>query len=178
VLAVPCNTAHAFVPALVADAGLELVSIVDVTAAAIAEDGARTVGLLATTGTLRSGLYSAALGERGVAMINPDRGGQLQVMNTIAGVKGGRAGPAEADALPSVARRLAARRAEQDVAACTELVLAVHVGELDLPLVDPARLLARRIVELVAVEPVSSSCWLEDRLEAGQGAVRPLGTRC
>ncbi|TCN35489.1 aspartate racemase [Kribbella orskensis] len=178
VLAVPCNTAHAFVPALAADAGLELVSIVDVTAAAIAADGARTVGLLATTGTLRSGLYSAALGERGVAMITPGTGDQQQVMNTIAAVKGGRAGPAEAHALTSVARRLTARGAEQVVAPCTELVLAVHAGELGLPLVDPARLLARTIVELVAMEPIPSSCWLEDRLEAGQGDVRPLGARC
>jgi aspartate racemase len=152
-LAVPCNTAHAFVPALAADAGMRLVSIVDVTAEAIAASGVDVVGLLATTGTVRSCLYADALEERGVAVIAPDKADQQLVMNTIAAVKAGSCGPADAPALAAVARRLAARGAEQVVAGCTELVLAVPEGDLSLPVIDPARLLARRIVELVTLDP-------------------------
>jgi aspartate racemase len=151
-LAVPCNTAHAFVPVLAAEVGMQLVSIVDVTAATIAAGGVRRVGLLATTGTVRSGLYADALGERGVAVMAPEAGDQQLVVNAIAAVKAGRAGPAEARALAAVARRLAARGAEQVVAACTELVLAVGNGDLGLPMVDPARVLARSIVEIVTLD--------------------------
>ncbi|TCO19695.1 aspartate racemase [Kribbella steppae] len=150
-LAVPCNTAHAFVPALAAEAGMRLVSIVDVTAETIASSGVRVVGLLATNGTVRTGLYAEALAERGVAVIEPDPGDQQLVVNVIASVKAGRVGPVDARALTAVARRLAARGAEQVVAACTELVLAMNEGDLGPPVVDPARLLARRMVEIVTL---------------------------
>jgi aspartate racemase len=80
-LAARCNTAHAFVPTLAAEAGMQLVSIVGVTAEMIAAGDARTVGLLATTGTVRSGLYADALAEQGVAVVTPQTGDQQLVMN-------------------------------------------------------------------------------------------------
>ncbi|SEM46681.1 aspartate/glutamate racemase family protein [Nonomuraea pusilla] len=148
VLAVPCNTAHAFVPALADEAGIELVSIIEVTADALAADGVRAAGLLATSGTLRSGLYAGALRRRGVTALEPGEAGQRQVMAAIAAVKAGHAGPEHGRALEDVARTLAARGAERIVAACTEIVLSLDGSGLPVPLVDPARLLAGRIAAL------------------------------
>ncbi|NUS06484.1 MAG: aspartate/glutamate racemase family protein [Nonomuraea sp.] len=143
VLAVPCNTAHAFVPRLAEEAGLELVSIVEVTAAALAADGVRAAGLLATTGTLRADLYGPALRRHGITPIEPDEPGRRQVMAAIAAVKGGHAGPEHRAALADQARTLSARGAGRVVAACTEVVLALDPALVPVPLVDPARLLAR-----------------------------------
>ena len=143
-LAVPCNTAHAFVPPLARAAGMQLVSIVDVTADELAADGVQAVGLLATTGTVRSRLYADALAQRGIATIEPEAVDQDRVMAAIVAVKAGRSGPAHTETLAEVSRTLAARGAQRVVAACTELVLALD-GEL---VVDPARLLARRVVDL------------------------------
>ncbi|WP_217370722.1 cysteate racemase [Nonomuraea antri] len=148
VLAVPCNTAHAFVPRLAAEAGLELVSIVEVTADALAAAGVRVAGLLATTGTLRADLYGRALRRRGVTPIEPDAAGQRQVMAAIAAVKSGGTPQATGPglALAEVAASLAARGAERVVTACTELVLALDAARVPVPVVDPARLLAGRVV--------------------------------
>ncbi|MEV5703693.1 amino acid racemase [Actinoallomurus sp. NPDC052274] len=148
VLAVPCNTAHAFVPRLADEAGLELVSIIEVTADALAADGVRGVGVLATSGTLRAGLYADALRHRGVAVIEPDEPGQRQVMAAIGAVKSGGAGPAHRRALAEVCRSLTDRGAERIVTACTELVLALDGTGVPVPVVDPARLLARRVADL------------------------------
>ncbi|MFI7421725.1 aspartate/glutamate racemase family protein [Nonomuraea sp. NPDC049684] len=148
VLAVPCNTAHAFVPRLAEEAGLELVSIVEVTAAALAADGVRTAGLLATTGTLRADLYGPALRRHGVTPIEPDEPGQREVMAAIAAVKGGRAGREHADTLAAQARSMAARGARRVVAACTEVLLALDPDTVPVPVVDPARLLAREVVRV------------------------------
>lgn len=145
VLAVPCNTAHAFVPRLARQAGIQLVSIVETTVDAIVADGAPTVGLLATTGTLRSRLYTDALQRRHVAVVEPDPADQERVMAAILAVKGGRAGPTHQQALADVSLRLAQRGAKCLVAACTELVLALGTGA-PIPVFDPARLLARRVV--------------------------------
>jgi aspartate racemase len=149
-LVVPCNTAHAFLPALARDAGMRFVSIVDVAAEVVAADGTKSVGLLATTGTLRSRLYADALEARGVATLEPDVDDQALVMETIARVKAGDAGPADAHALAAVSQALADRGGEQIVAACTEIVLALGSCDVSLPVVDPARLLADRIVEIFA----------------------------
>lgn len=148
-LAVPCNTAHAFVPPLARAAGLQLVSIVEVAVDHIARAGVTTAGLLATTGTVRSRLYADALARRGVATIEPDEHGQTRVMEAIAAVKAGRAGPAHAQSLVEVSQALATRGAQRVIAACTELVLALGETPAGPPVVDPARLLAQRLVALV-----------------------------
>ncbi|MGV9778308.1 aspartate/glutamate racemase family protein, partial [Streptosporangium sp. NPDC003464] len=148
VLAVPCNTAHAFVPHLAEEAGLELVSIIEVTADALAAGGVRAAGVLATSGTLHAGLYARALRRRGVAVVEPDRLGQQHVMAAIGAVKGGGVRPAHRRALAEVSRSLADRGAERIVTACTELVLALDGSRVPVPVLDPARLLARRVVEV------------------------------
>ncbi|MGW0483949.1 aspartate/glutamate racemase family protein [Nonomuraea sp. NPDC003214] len=145
VLAVPCNTAHAFVPRLADEAGLELVSIVEVTADALAADGVTAAGLLATAGTLHSGLYADALRGRGVAPLEPSGDEQERVSAAIAAVKAGAVTPAHRRALAEVARALADRGAERVVAACTEIVLALDSRLVPVPVLDPARLLARRV---------------------------------
>ncbi|WP_197093398.1 aspartate/glutamate racemase family protein [Nonomuraea sp. SBT364] len=145
VLAVPCNTAHAFVPRLADEAGLELVSIVEVTADALASAGVTAAGLLATSGTLHSGLYADALGERGIAAVEPSAGEQRQVSAAIAAVKSGAVTAGQRAALAEVARSLAGRGAERVVAACTEIVLALDSHRVPVPVLDPARLLARRV---------------------------------
>jgi aspartate racemase len=147
-LVVPCNTAHAFLPALARDAGMRFVSMVDVAADVIAAEGTKSVGLLGTTGTLRSRLYADALEARGVATLEPHADHQGLVTQAIAAVKAGDSGPADADALAAVSRVLAERGAEQIIAACTEIVLALGGRDVRLPIVDPARLLARRVVEI------------------------------
>ncbi|MEU9832359.1 amino acid racemase [Streptosporangium sp. NPDC048047] len=155
VLAVPCNTAHAFVPRLAEEAGLELVSIIEVTADALAADGVRAAGVLSTSGTLHAGLYAGALRRRGVTVIEPDEPGQRQVTAAIAAVKGGGARPAHRRALAELSRSLADRGAERIVTACTELVLALDRPLVPVPVLDPARLLARRLVEMALGAPAA-----------------------
>ncbi|WP_329262405.1 aspartate/glutamate racemase family protein [Actinoallomurus sp. NBC_01490] len=157
VLAVPCNTAHAFVPRLADEAGLELVSMIEVTADALTADGVRAAGVLATSGTLRAGLYADALRRRGVAVIEPDEHGQRQVMAAIRAVKGGDADPAHRRALTEVSRSLTDRGAERIVTACTELVLVLDDSGVSVPVIDPARLLARRVAAVALGREVRSS---------------------
>ncbi|WP_327089270.1 amino acid racemase [Nonomuraea sp. NBC_01738] len=144
VLAVPCNTAHAFVPRLADEAGLELVSIVEVTADALAAAGVTAAGLLATTGTLHSDLYGDALRKREIDPIEPTPDQQDQVSAAIAAVKAGALTPAHRAALADVAGSLLDRGAEQVIAACTEIVLALDGDRV----IDPARLLARKVAAI------------------------------
>lgn len=147
ILAVPCNTAHAFVPDLAKKAGIQLISIVDVTAEMISKQGITSVGLLATTGTVHSGIYTTAIRHRGIVTITPSDAQQEEVMAAIQSVKAGTAGPEAAEVLTKVTASLTSRGAQAVVAGCTEIVLALDNSETPIPVIDPSELLARSVVD-------------------------------
>lgn len=148
-LVLPCNTAHTFTEEIQQAVGIPLVSIVEET---IAEARRRVPGLeraavLATTGTLRSGVYHHALEERGVTPLAPDEEDQALVMRVIyEQVKAGR--PVELPVLEGVVDRLAQQGAQVVLLGCTELsVVAQDAGLLaDARYVDSLDVLARATI--------------------------------
>lgn len=75
-LAYPCNTAHYFLHRATADElplAVPLVDMIAETVRAAVDVGCRRVGLLATTGTIRTGLYQDALTARGLDVVLPAR---------------------------------------------------------------------------------------------------------
>ena len=68
----PCNTAHYFLPRLEPLTKLPFLSMIQAAANACRDRfPGRTVGILATTGTLSAGLYQEALAGRGVPFLVP-----------------------------------------------------------------------------------------------------------
>lgn len=133
VLAMPCNTAHAWADAIVAAAGdVPFLDLIGTTVAATRArlPGVRAVGLLATDGTLAAGLYDRAYAADGVRALAPDPEDQRRAMAAIYAVKRGGDLVAAAADLRAVAARLAAAGAEAVVAACTEVPLLLHDGDV------------------------------------------------
>lgn len=153
-LAVPCNTAHAFVPEIAAAVGLPLVSIIDTTADAVASRHPARVGLLATSGTVASRLYHNAIEPHGVQVLTPGPAAQAQVMTAIQAVKSSDTATA-APLLASAAADLIEAGAELLIAGCTEVVLALP--EPTRPVLDPAQLLAERVVALATTDALNPS---------------------
>lgn len=159
---VACNTAHLFLDRLRNESPLPIVSLIEVTAdeaARIAPGG--TVGLLATSGTLRSRLYHDPLEARGLRPVSPfdlERGETLQRRNVMAPIYGPwvdgrhRGGGIKSDGGSEEARALleqaagwlvAEGGADVLIAGCTEIPLALEGAEVaGRPLLDPAALLA------------------------------------
>lgn len=162
-LVMPCNTAHAFADAIVAAApGTPLLSLIDaaVTSARRSVPGLRSVGLLATRGTLQARLYDDAFEAVGVSVVTPSEGDQRLVDEVIAAVKGGRSGNAERAALQAVALRLTEAGAAAVVTACTELPLVLRNGDLAGPqgpvpvVASTDALVARTVAVALGQEPV------------------------
>ncbi|MYB17878.1 MAG: aspartate/glutamate racemase family protein [Holophagales bacterium] len=163
---VACNTAHLFLERLREESPVPILSLIEVTAdeaARIAPSG--SVGLLATSGTLRSRLYHDPLEARGLQPVSPfdlEDGERLQRRNVMEPIYGPwvdgrhRGGGIKTDGGSEAARALleeaAARlvdEAEVDVlvAGCTEIPLALEGAEVaGMPLLDPAALLAKAAV--------------------------------
>lgn len=125
VVAVPCNTAHAFIGGLGARIGVPVLDMVDETAAvAVArQPGPEAVGLLATDGTLLAGLYHEAFAKRGVPLLVPEPRDQARVMRAIRAVKAGDLGVRQRREAVDLFNGLVARGADVVVLGCTELPL-------------------------------------------------------
>jgi aspartate racemase len=163
-IAIPCNTAHAFVERLRPGLSIPIVDMLDATAEHLREalPPGTPVGLLATSGTVQSGLYATALARVGLALQVPDAAHQALVMQAIygpAGVKAGHTTGACATQLQQALAHLVRRGARAVILGCTELPLviaaAAHrtVGPHRVPVVDPTELLARRCVQLAGGPP-------------------------
>ena len=149
-IAVPCNTAHAFLPAVADRVGVPIVHMIDQASRRIASMNprVRTAGLIATTGTVQAGLYQEWLTKAGIELLVPHPPAQAEeVMPAIRAIKAGTTVPGT---LAAVARRLLERGAEVIIAGCTEVPLGLHPDELPVPLVDPAQVLAEAVVARIS----------------------------
>ena len=159
VIAIPCNTAHAFVRRLQPHLSIPIVNMLSETVAYIRRHyaGSRKVGLLATTGTVRSRVYHEAAEGSGLEILVPDAVHQAKVMNAIYGEKGVKAGftdgECKVDLLAALAH-LVERGAEVAILGCTELPLglaqdeAFEIAGRRVVLLDPTEILARKCVAL------------------------------
>lgn len=147
VIAIPCNTAHAFVPRIADHVGLPIVHMIGEVARHLTtlRPTVRTTGLLATTGTVHAGLYQEWLDRYGIRLALPDPGQQNEVMAAIRAVKAGNRGAATAS-LAAAARQLTGQGAQAIIAGCTEIPLGLPADAVDVPLVDPAVILAQALV--------------------------------
>lgn len=156
-IAIPCNTAHAFVERIQPSLTIPIVNMLTCTADYLREafPGVREVGVLATSGTLASRVYETALAARGFVQIAPAEVAQARLMNAIYGPCGAKAGYLSGECDDDVAAAvddLVAQGVQVIVLGCTELPLLLRGSTLARPgrpvvrLVDPTDVLAKRCV--------------------------------
>lgn len=155
-LVIACNAANAFVPRVAAAVRVPVLHWIDEVAAGIAasEPAVRTVGLLATSGTVAAGHYARAFARHGIAVAAPGAPAQERVMAAIYGPGGVKAGATELCAARAHAEYGAydtiEAGAELILLACTELSLlfATHRPAWPVRTVDAAQVVAERLVAL------------------------------
>jgi aspartate racemase len=90
----PCVSVHYFYKKLAARSPIPMINLLGETVADVRKrlPGIRKVGLLATTGTVRSGIVAEAFRVAGIEVLVPDGRSQRRVMNAIYGKRGVKAG--------------------------------------------------------------------------------------
>jgi aspartate racemase len=145
-LVMPCNTAHAFLAAILAATRLPFLNLIEAVADAACADGAATVGLLAADPCLAAGLYQEAFARRGVEVVLPKVAEQAILMDLIHAIKAGSLGAETRRGMAELAEDLIARGAEVIVAGCTEVPLVLGSTDIAVPLADSIEILAARTV--------------------------------
>ena len=150
----PCNTAHYFLPRLQAMTEVPFLSMLEATAktCAAAFPG-KTAAILATKGTLATGLYEEALKAQGVSYLVPNADEQDALMRVIyEGVKADAAPESYRADMEHTMETLSARGADYFILGCTELPVAAELLDLKQPMIDPTTELAKAAISFCGYE--------------------------
>lgn len=145
VVGTPCITAHYFHDALQEGIGLPLIHGIRSTARLLCDAGVRKVGLMATDGTVRSGIFQRQVEELGMELVLPGEKGQQGVMRLIydqvkAGLK------PDMTLFAAIRDELRGKGAEVVVLGCTELSLLKKEQPLGEGILDALEVLAKESV--------------------------------
>ena len=149
-LVMPCNTAHYYIDSIQRSLDIPVLNMIEETAKFIHRKypHVQKVGLLATTGTVATGLYDKALMRYGIEVLKPTTQQQQElVMEAIYGEKGIKAGTFEYPKLllENAAHNLLAEGAQVIISGCTEIGLVFNKPKF--LVVDPSNILAKVAVE-------------------------------
>lgn len=125
-IAVPCNTSHFFLDRVQERLSIPILHMIRETAKVLALQNKRRPGILATDGTIQTGLYQKEFAALGIQAVTPTPRAQRQVMSLIYDeIKSGRDGDPQTFA--AIHRDLELQGCDCGVLACTELsVFAVR----------------------------------------------------
>ena len=153
-ISTPCITAHYFHEQLQDGIGLPVIHGIRCCARLLQESGIRKVGLMATDGTVQSGIFQKEVEAAGMELIVPGGDGQRKVMSIIYDYV--KAGIAPDMALfDAVRRELFGAGAQVIVLGCTELSMLKKENNLGSGILDALEVLAKASVEACgkAVKP-------------------------
>jgi len=150
-IVVPCISAHAFLMDIRRASPVPILSLLEesLVAAKKKKPGLKRAGLLASMGTVQSGLFAKTFAKAGIEIITPTEKDQSKVMEAVFGKHGVKAGFAEGrprKLVLDVARRLIKRGAEAVIAGCTEIPLLLRDEDIPVPLIEPMRIAAQACV--------------------------------
>ena len=145
-VAIPCNTSHYFADRLQGELSIPIIHMIRETAAALAAQGRKRPGILATDGTIQTGLYQKECAALGLEAVAPDAAAQKLVMSIIYDeIKQGERGSREKFA--QIDRAIRAAGCDCAILACTELSVFATYYTLPPFYLDAMMVMAERAVE-------------------------------
>jgi aspartate racemase len=147
-LLMPCNLAHFYWDEVQKAVGIPLLNMVEETVKHIIENypHCRTIGIVASTPTIESGLYEKAFHRCDRLLLSPEQEEQEdKVMRAIYGQDGIKCGHKTGPRalLNEAARGLVARGAQIIIAGCTEASLVMKQQDSPFTVIDPMEVIAR-----------------------------------
>ena len=146
VITIPCVTANYFWRQLSREIPVPIINTIAETVNYLKQQQIECVGLMATDGTVQSGLFQQALAQAGIEMVRPGEDGQRDVMHLIyQNVKATK--PAEMERFLHASRELHEQGAQVILLGCTELSMIRRDEEIGPGYLDVMQVLAKSSVE-------------------------------
>lgn len=147
VIAVPCVTSFALYDEYSPEINANIIHMPDETALFLANQGIKRAGILATDGTVHTGLFQTSCKKQGIETVLPDTEHQKMVMSVIYDqVKAG--APVDETMFSEICRHMQEQGAEKIILGCTELSL-VFRGKHPSVCVDAMEVLAVSCIKTI-----------------------------
>lgn len=142
VLIMPCNTAHYYYDKLIPFFEIPILHMPVETAKLLEKENTNVVGVLATDGTIKSGVYETALKQHNIEAVYPEEKEQKRIMSLIYEcIKSGKNNVDDYH-LSKIIELLYEKGAEKIILGCTELPIAFGLAKVNGNFVDPTEILA------------------------------------
>lgn len=149
-IVIACHAAHYFVPEIRDRISIPIIDMTEEVAKLLKIKGVNRAAVLATDGTVRSGLYGAALERFGIQTVYPDEDQQRTVMSLVYDyVKRGDSDPEDypREEMTRIIGDLSKQGAEALLLASTELPIAFSImGLRSSAFIDPTVVLAKSAI--------------------------------
>ena len=141
-LVMPCNTASYFYKEIIKNTNILFINIVEETVKYLSDNNIKKVGLLATEGTVQSGIYKELLDNYNIDLIIPNKEEQDVISSIIYdGIKSGK--EININDFYKVINHLKNQECEKIILGCTELSALKEIYHLkDEYLIDAMEILA------------------------------------
>ena len=140
-IVITTNTMHKLAPQIQGAITIPLISIIDVTAAAIQAQGFKKVTLLGTSATMEDGFYQSRLHDFGIEAITPCDKGRARVNSTIyEELCQGILCPDAKDAYIEIIESLKNEGSQAVILGCTEIPLLIKQDDITTPLFDTTQI--------------------------------------
>lgn len=146
-LAMPCNSAHFWYDEINSRVNIPFLNMIEEVITAVKEAGILRVGLLATRGTVLSGVYNRVSGD--VELIVPDEEGQERIHSAIYSIKGeaGKLPESIRDVIIEVIDGLRKLEVEGVILGCTEIPILIKPEDTsDMQAFDSTQILVEAVL--------------------------------
>lgn len=146
----PCNTAHYYYENIKSSVDIVFLNMIEETAIWIKDKhpNLKKIGLLATDGTIRTGIYDKIFSDYGIGIIKPSKDYQSYIHELVYNIKENK-NQKNLDGVYATMRQMEAEGAEIFIAGCTEVSVALDKFNIEEEFIDPMEVIARRAIELV-----------------------------
>jgi aspartate racemase len=150
VIVLTCNTAYYFYDQFSHFAQARILHPVELVRQHLQEGRFSKVGLLATTGTIQSGIYHKEFWKHGIPLLTLDPGDQEDLfMRSVYmenGLKSSSISNSAIRLMHTAMQRLLDMGADAIIGGCTEVPLALNADNVPVPFIDPMDVLARAVI--------------------------------
>ena len=146
-LIIPCNTSHYLYDEIIKKVNIPIVNMIDEVAKYLEKNNIKKVGLLATTGTIKSGIYKKHLDLHNIETIIPNEEEQEIVMSFIYDEIKSKTDNYDLNKILKVVESLKNKGSEALILGCTELPIALNEKNTNMKCVDSTLILALKAIE-------------------------------
>jgi len=147
-IAVPCNTSHYFYDEMQDSCKAKILNMIDLTAEKIESFGVHKTYLMATEGTIKTGVYQKYFSKRKIEIVSPTNEEITEMMRVIYEVKAGKI--PDTNKLYGTSKKYHKLGCEKIILGCTELS-TVHITNHNI--IDALEVLKDKILESFGIKP-------------------------